>query len=371
MEMNKLNKILCAVALASVGSTANADLFYVDGNQDSVVSSAPVLSSAFTTQPVSYYIDDNGNGFVDNGETVFDFGLGIDVTYLRDGNGNPISSPFGTQANDQYLNGGWGLTFDYFLIGTAQVDGDGVFDSASDSLTASFNQGMLNMFVDQDVNAGDFDVNGVSDFDRDLLALTYDVTSSVGQEGLVSIFGELVYAADGYFFDENMVDYADLTGSIFGDVAVKIEAPSSTSPIPGTVTNGTFTPTGGNFDTETSGDFGLGANGLVPTSYHGDSIIDITQAANDCTATGVGSEQNSAFGWCSGNNTDVPEDPTQVLWAEIRNFVRDLDESGSPILARTTLVTGDLYNKIPEPTSVAIFGLALLGMAGMSRRAKK
>ncbi len=364
--MNKLNKLCCAIALASVAGAANADLFSIDGDADSTPS-ALLTALQFTTIPTSYYVDGNGNGFVDQGEVVFDFGLSVQVSGLINEFGVVAANLPGSVVTDGYMFD-YGMSFDYFLIGTAQVGGDGTADTIGEvaSIEANFNQGMLNLFLDTDIDfADDFTGTGGTAFDRDLLALTYDVYGSSGNPASFDIFGDIVYAASGIFFDEDGNDYAGQEG-LDGLVNVQVSAPENiTTPIPGTVVGDTPTPTGAAIDG--------GVLGPIPTFYHGDSIEEITQAANGCTSnSGLDNDRDGAFG-CENNNDvnlDVPLDPTVELWREIRDFVRDLDEQGNPVLARSTLVSGELYNRVPEPSSLAFLALGLLGLARYKKSMK-
>ena len=48
--------------------------------------------------------------------------------------------------------------------------------------------------------------------------------------------------------------------------------------------------------------------------------------------------------------------------------VIDLGWRGPGATAWTSIDQGNLYNQVPEPTSVALFSAALLGLWGMRRR---
>jgi hypothetical protein len=137
--MNNFTKIFAGVVLAGSTAMASADPVFVDYNDDGVTSD-DFTSFVFNSfDPTSAYLDLEGDG-ISNGTYVFDSGSGT-LTGL-----SPLAFPLSTDGFNEA--GGWGLSFEYELFGTAflatDVDADGFFDGGVDQLAANFVDGYIN-----------------------------------------------------------------------------------------------------------------------------------------------------------------------------------------------------------------------------------
>jgi hypothetical protein len=137
--------------------------------------------------------------------------------------------------------------------------------------------------------------------------MTIDVTGSqpnFGNSIGFSIFGNLIQSAAGFLFDQNGTDMS-------------------------TVLN----------------------NSGLPGTY-------ISMAANtDITGTVVPTDQGATFGGFAPS-----------IQAIVNTFNGSPINSSTKILERTTVVGSVDITQVPEPSSIAILGLSLLGFAGVARR---
>jgi hypothetical protein len=140
--------------------------------------------------------------------------------------------------------------------------------------------------------------------------MTIDVTGSqpnLGNSIGFSIFGNLIQSATGFLFDQNGTDMS-------------------------TVLN----------------------NSGLPGTY-------ISMAANtDISGTVVPTDQGATFG------NFAPS-----IQAMVNTFNGSTIDSSTKILERTTVVGSVDITQVPEPSSIAILGLSLLGFAGVARRKSK
>ncbi|WP_353517888.1 PEP-CTERM sorting domain-containing protein [Thalassotalea sp. SU-HH00458] len=297
-----------------------------------------------TFDATSYYIDEDGSGFVDNGEFVFDFGLGVDIVGFAPG---AYPAGYGTD---------WIFQADYLIYGNAIVTENGAgttpngayddfgsttqnhpifgdVDVPNEQLSANILDGLLNLFV-VDVHTG-----------NQQLAQSFTVSSLTQGSGVVLDMAlEGLWAIDDMFYANGTELNDAISGGANWNGVLKsqLHLDGDNYPIPGQ-----WTENGGIAD----GD---------PLAYYGQNTQEITQAANDCP--------DGNFGCGSG----IPFSPVTEKWREVRDTIRAAGKDGQgnhyDILARTTELGSRLTQNVPEPTSIAVLALGLLGLASAKRR---
>lgn len=354
--MKKLKLSLIALALSS--SAVIADPIFIDGDFDGDTSdfTTDVIDSIGTAafNPVSYYVDEDGDGLVKTGDFVFDFGLDVQINGFSPDPNDIGDGGFGTD---------WDIVADYLIYGSAVVDesvgeifgtqnaGNGIYDNfgtsgpglANESLAANITNGIFNLFIDTDLS---------TDTDELVLGATYEVTSvgisgtslDINVKGLYAL-PDLFYREDGAEFSELLTNGANWTGSLF--TYLLGNQSNSASPIPGT-----FNPNNETTFTNAAG---------INVAHFGQNATQVTRSANDCP--------DGAFGYCSGDQSTIPFDPTTTLWRDVRDEIRDT-AGNSQLLARTTTLGGDFEQTISAPGSLAILGGALLAFGAVRRKTK-
>lgn len=361
---------LSAFAAALLTSSAYASTITIDadldGNPTNGTTVSDMVSSTFNA--TSYYIDENADGFVGNGEFVFDFGLGVDI-----GGFSPASLPAG------YLTD-WKFQADYLIYGNAIVSetpfsatpnaiyddfGETTFEAfpgffattSNETLAANILDGLMNLFI-VDLNAG-------VETGTKTLAASYEVNSVIpdnlgGQVVLdmslsgLSVMENLFYNSQGTEFQEAI----DNGGTWSGNLSSQFFFSDADAPIPGQWVNA---DDGDNASGEKIADGSL-------LSYYGANATQITAAANDCP--------DGSFGQCnSGGGITGITPEAQAKWKEVKNIIRRAGrENGTlrgpayDILARSTTLGSRLTQDVPEPTSIAILALGLLGFAASRKR---
>jgi len=364
--MKKLFK-LSAFAAALLTSSAYASTITIDADLDGNATNGTTVSDmvSSTFNATSYYVDENADGFVGDGEFVFDLGLGVDIAGF---------SPAGLPAG--YLTD-WKFQADYLIYGNAIVtntdlspfggilgsDDDiyndfgetslGPLTFSNETLAANILDGLLNLFI------VDLDGTGNVETGTKTLAASYSVNSLVpdmigGQVVLdmalsgISVMEDLFYNSAGTEFQESIDD-----GGLWnGNLSSQFFFSDDDAPIPGQWVNAD------------DGDDASGekiADGS-PLAYYGKNTKQVTKAANDCP--------DGSFGECSGLTGITPE--AQAKWESVRGTIRaagkDANGDYLDLLARSTTLGSRLTQDVPEPTSLAILALGVLGFAASRKR---
>ena len=361
---------LSAFAAALLTSSAYASTITIDADLDGNSTNGTTVTDMVTStfNATSYYVDEDGSGFVDNGEFVFDFGLGIDVTGF-----SPASVPAG------YLTD-WKFQADYLIYGNAVVQNtdasvfgqgilgsdDGAYndfgqttlqfvgDVNNENLSANILDGLLNLFIVE------LDGTGNVETGNKTLAASYDVESLLPRPGQIVLDMELdgLWAMDDLFYNSQGVEYnaaVDAGGTWAGLLTSQFFAGPNDAPIPGQWINAA------------DGDASSGEKAAdgSPLAYYGKNATQVTANANDCPTTGT-------FGWCSNNSPTATPLVVQQKWESVRETIRTASKDGNgdsyKLLARSTTLGSRLTQDVPEPTSIAILALGMLGFAASRKR---
>ncbi len=349
---NKFNKIVSALILCGVTSVASASSLQIDPTHSTSGTLTTIfdLFTADSITPTSAYFDLDNNG-INTGDLVFDSAYGEQFGSLNP-TGNDLG--FNTAPN------GWSLFTDYEFYGHAIVndgsldsDGDGFADADMDKNgiignTIFGTTSDLELWNQDSKNFGNAD--GILDEDEEL----------AGQftGGYINVFLDTPYttsetagAFDGYNgvgsrnligTDSELVMRFDVTGSTFADISIQI------------------------FSELTM---------LVDDFLYSD------QANGDISDYMQDSTQNRAYGTLLSELTGLDNAPTidtSYTISTLQNSILNdmLGTSGTEYNAtdftvrtrETTLASANLKVDVPEPGSIALFGLALIGFAGAARR---
>jgi hypothetical protein len=353
---NKFNKIVSALFLCGATTFASASDMQIDPTATPGGTLTSIFSSitADEIQPVSAYFDLNGNG-ISTGDLVFDSAFGEQFGSL-----NPTDTDLGFNVAPS----GWTLFADYEFYGAAIVndgaldsDGDGfadadmnkdgVIDSTSTSFGGFFPGSELAFWQSQPGNTGNAD--GVLDAGEELAA------QFTG--GYINVFLNTPYVAsetsgafDGYngigarTLDANtqLAMRFDVTGSVLADISIQVFSQLSMimddflySPGVGDVKDYTDIASNNAFGTFSSELNGLSNNPTADTDY---VISDLQNGVlNNILSTSV------AYDAGIGGNISVKT-------------------------RSTTIASANLLVSVPEPGTIALFGLALIGFAGSRKR---
>jgi len=348
---NKFNKILSALVLCGATTFASASDLQIDPSATPNGTLTSIFSSitADEIKPVSAYFDLDNNG-ITTGDLVFDSAFGEQFGSL-----NPTAS----NLDFNTANSGWTLFADYEFYGAAIVD-DGLLDSngngfsdadvdedgvignivygtttdidiwrnttgktgnadgildTSEQVAAQFTGGYINIFLNTPYVASEssgafagYDGVGARTLDANTqLAMTFDVTSSGLVDHSIQIFSKLSTIIDDFLYSPgvgDIKDYTDLAG------------------------NNAF----GTFSSELTG---LSVQPTADTDY---VISDLQNGV-------LNNILNTSIAYDAGNSGNV-----------------------SVQTRSATLSSANLSVAVPEPGTIALFGLALIGFAGSRKR---
>jgi hypothetical protein len=347
---NKFNKIVSALVLCGATTFASASDMQIDPTATPSGTLTSIFSSitADEIQPVSAYFDLDNNG-ITTGDLVFDSAFGEQFGSL-----NPTDSDL----DFNVAPSGWTLFADYEFYGAAIVndglldsDGNGFADADLDEngvignivygtttdldlwhnagntgnadgvldtgeeLAAQFTGGYINVFLNTPYTASEssgafdgYDGIGARTLDANTqLAMRFDVTGSVLADVSIQVFSQLSMIMDDFLYSPGVGDIKDYT-----DIA----------------SNNAF----GTFSSELTG---LSNNPTADTDY---VISDLQNGVlNNILSTSV------AYDAGIGGNISVKT-------------------------RTTTIASANLLVSVPEPGTIALFGLALIGFAGSRKR---
>ncbi|AOW77052.1 hypothetical protein A3Q34_09405 [Colwellia sp. PAMC 20917] len=348
---NKFNKIVSALVLCGATTFASASDMQIDPTATPGGTLTSIFSSitADEIKPVSAYFDLDNNG-ITTGDLVFDSAFGEQFGSL-----NPTNSDLGFNV----APAGWTLFADYEFYGAAIVidglldsDGNGYSDADLDEngvignilygsttdldlwqnqpgntgnadgvldtgeeLAAQFTGGYINVFLNTPYTAsessGAFDgYNGIGARTLDAntqLAMRFNVTGSSLVDVSIQIYSQLSMIIDDFLYSPgvgDVKDYIDLAG------------------------NNAF----GTFSSELNG---LSNSPTVNTDY---VISDLQNGV-------INNILNTSVAYNAGTNGNV-----------------------SVKTRTTTIASANLLVSVPEPGTIALFGLALIGFAGSRKR---
>jgi len=362
---NKFNKIVSALVLCGATTFASASTLQIDPNKDGNVTGFFDSITAFEISPISAYFDLDEDG-LKTGDLVFDSAYGQQFSAL---NSTTEHQAFNLAPE------GWTLFSDYEFYGAAIVN-DGSVDSNGDGFAdADINKdGLIGIvWVDSNGNAAS---QKLINSGLDLGSLGY----SSQDEGALYVGGN----ADG-ILDDGEELAAQFTG---GYINVFLDAPYTNT---STDDYGNYAGIG---DRDTSEHelvmhFDVTGSALEDVSLQVfseltmlvDDFLYSDQAGGDIYDYMNESTQNKAFGtfFSELNNlSNTPEvDGTYVI-SDFQNTVlnnisetTDINYNNNDLTIRTrttAIESANLKVDVPEPGSIALFGLALIGFAGAARR---
>jgi hypothetical protein len=323
--MNRFIKTLIASSAVIASTAASASVISVDfdGNGTTVEFEELDLGR-FTAD--SFYVDMDGDGVIENGDIVFDNANNILIDRYDFG---PTTQSFVDGA----------LELNYIVAGFAVID-----DQTGLLLDPNFSVGIFNLFT--------LDDNG----DRTGLAASFSM--------------------DSYYLDINN-GFGPINGTIF-DAEIEFTGTA--------VEAGSEDSLGGFFNAQGYSFQELIANGTPPSlraELDFETPSDVISNVNDLVATGKvvsqiwGPEVNNHptecnFGGCS---TFIFQDNefsagSDALWEQIRGTFRDGNENKNVYTRSTILDADEILINVPEPSTLAVFSAALLGLVGFGRRRK-
>jgi hypothetical protein len=351
---NKFNKIVSALVLCGATTFASAS----DLQIDPTATSAGTLTSIFGSitaddiQPVSAYFDLDNNGLT-TGDLVFDSAFGEQFGNL---------SPAGIDLGFNVAPTGWTLFADYEFYGAAIVN-DGMLDSDGDG------------FSDADVNKdGVVDTTSTS-FGGFFSGSELEFWQSLGNTG----------NADGVL-DAGEELAAQFTG---GYINVFLNTPYTASETDGAFAgyDGVGTRT---LDANTTLAMSFDVTGSALNGLSIEVFAQLSDVIEDFLYNPIIGDikddldlGNNAFGTFSGELTGLegmPTADTDYVITDLQNGVLnnllntnmayDAGIGGNiEVKTRTTnIASGNLLISVPEPGTIALFGLALIGFAGARKR---
>jgi len=349
---NKFNKIVSALVLCGATTFASASNLQIDPTHTPSGTLTTVFDSitADDITPLSAYFDLDSNG-ITTGDLVFDSAYGQQFGGLN---------PTGNDLDFNIAPTGWTLFVDYEFYGAAIVN-DGSLDSNGDG------------FADADMNK-----NGtIGDI---IFGTTTDL--ELWNQGIKN-FGN----ADG-ILDVNEELAAQFTG---GYINVFLDAPYTTSETDGAFSGydgigardlaGTDSELVMHFDVSGSALDGLSIQIFSELTMLVDNFLYSDQAGGDILDYMNESTQNKAYGTFFSELTGLetpPETDSGYVISTFQNAVlnnlsgtANIDYNDEDLTVRTretTLKSANLQIDVPEPGSIALFGLALIGFAGAARR---
>jgi hypothetical protein len=353
---NKFNKIVSALVLCGVTTFASASDLQIDPTHSASGALTTIFGgiTADEISPTSAYFDLDNNG-INTGDIVFDSAFGEQFGSL-----NPTGNDLGLNLAPT----GWTLFADYEFYGAAIVndgsldsDGDGFADADLDksgSIGTLFNGvgTMTDLDVWQLSNTGNAD--GILDAGEELAA------QFTG--GYINVFLDAPYTApesSGAFAgydgtggardlsgtDSVLAMHFDVTGSALADVSIQVFSQLTMiiddflySPAVGDIKDYIDLPQNNAFGTFLSELNGLSNEPTVDTGY---VISDLQNAV-------LNAKQGTSGVAYTADDTL----PNSLV-----------------VRTRTTdIASANLRIDVPEPGSIALFGLALVGFAGAARR---
>jgi hypothetical protein len=349
--MNKLNKLISAVALASIGSVANAGFFQIDtGNSakyDGVASPAQtcgdlgIVAGSIAACPLSTTVLipatlPTGNGDADSRTGQFEeFGfsllLATSIYEIDTVNGGLTGSFYDTNISSELA----ALGINTSVSGLA-------LDGATTVELYQPNTENIGTIATPQIAVGEADIDALS-------PLAPPLTGGINHEG----FGLTWDLQVEYHFDGSLTGSGpQYTGGYFNVIFNDFAGVDTRTVFAGTVTGSSITLA--NLDlfmditTVEPGFLFFGDNGSFVDIATYDAINNPFKLSLDTNVTPPIPEESQLLQLIDGNNNDA------VV------AVRQAHLDGS-IVAR----------EIPEPSSIALLGLGLLGLAGASRRKAK
>jgi hypothetical protein len=368
---NKFNKIVSALVLCGVTTFASASELQIDPTHTPSGTLTTLFSSLTgdAISPTSAYFDLDNSG-ISTGDLVFDSAFGEQFGSL-----NPTGTDLGLNIVSPT---GWTLFADYEFYGAAIVN-DGSFDSDND--------GFAEADLNKDGTIGQAWVDGSGDVAAAALVAILS-PAQLGAAGFTLQNESDAYAggnADG------VLDSGEQLAATFvgGYINVFLNTPYTASETDGAFDDNGFAGVGSRTvggDTLLAMHFDVTGSSLAPTANSIDIQVfsELTSVIDDFIySPNVGDIKdyidvptNHAYGTLSGEITNLSNEPTvdaTYVISDLQNGILSAQANYDPqtlqVRTRTTTITSpNLAIDVPEPGSIALFGLALIGFAGAARR---